>query len=537
MSMLLNYLYLIQKITITQKVNGLIYYAKMIPWLGKKISDQWYQSPRIKKVLSILLLGWTMLCGFFGKAIYLGVMICLPLGIRFGQDASHMVSGGMLYLFFILSCIAGPCILNTTTYPQKKEYVLLHLMHMDAKRYVYAKWFMEFILPSVYVFILWLGILYLSNFPLWYAGVVALCYLCSHFFGEVLHIQYFKHHKKAFAATFSLNVPLCIGLYALAYIPLLIGNDVLSKQLLWIGTMLIYSMLSVILACMYLRKVDFSFIMKKGMLANRDIYNGVLVTKSMTADAKLQDKDYTKAELQAQHFVNKQGYEYLNALFFQRHKRLFYRPMRNRIVGILICFVILDLVVFFLGEEAISSLSSPLSALPSLLFVLYFVSIGERVTRVMFYNCDASLLHYGYYKQPKAILTNFRIRLQKIIQMNFILALLISIGFLSFLICSKNAYEGLDIMVFLISIFSISAFFSIHHLFLYYVLQPYTGELEMKSPIFALVNTGVYLACFMASKIEGSMIFAIVILCATIGYCVLALLLVYRYAPKKFHIR
>lgn len=537
MSRMINDLYQIESIVIAQRVNGLIYYAKMIPWLGKKISDQWYRSPHIKKILSVLVLLWMVLYGFLRKALYVGIMIYLPLGLRFGQDTSGIVSGGMLYVFMILSCLAGPCILNTTTYPQKKEYVLLQLMHMDARRYVHAKWLEEILLATLHLFFVWFIAMHLSSFPLWYAGVVAVCYMCSHYLGEALHIHYFKHHKKPIASSFSMIVPLCLLLYALAYVPIAVGASFLAKEMLWIVCMLIYSSLGAGVSFVYLRRVDFSSIMRKGINANRDIYNGVMLQESKTADAKLQDKDYTKEELHAQNFSDKQGYEYLNALFFQRHKRLFYRPMRNRIIGILGCFLLLDILVLFLGEEVISYISNPLAALPALLFMLYFVSIGERVTRAMFYNCDASLLHYGYYKQPKAILTNFRIRLRKIIQMNMILALLISLGFLSFLLCTKQSYESIDILLFLMSTFSISIFFSIHHLFLYYVLQPYTGELEMKSPIFATVNTIVYFACYMASKIDGSRLFAIGILCATIAYCAIALYLVYRYAPKKFHIR
>ena len=32
----------------------------------------------------------------------------------------------------------------------------------------------------------------------------------------------------------------------------------------------------------------------------------------------------------------------------------------------------------------------------------------------MFYNCDMSLLHYGFYRQPKVILKNFRFRLLRV---------------------------------------------------------------------------------------------------------------------------
>ena len=39
----------------------------------------------------------------------------------------------------------------------------------------------------------------------------------------------------------------------------------------------------------------------------------------------------------------------------------------------------------------------------------------EEFCKAMFFNCDISLLKYGYYREADAILKNFKIRLRKII--------------------------------------------------------------------------------------------------------------------------
>ena len=155
----------------------------------------------------------------------------------------------------------------------------------------------------------------------------------------------------------------------------------------------------------------------------------------------------------------------------------------------------------------------------------------------MFYNCDVSLLHYSYYRQPSAILENFIIRLRRIIFLNSIVATLINIGFISVLICLRTAFPILDILLYILTIYSISIFFSVHHLCMYYLLQPYTGELEMKSPIFAVVGGVVYFVSYMAMQIEGSMVFTLIVLSATLLYSVIALVLVWKKASSTFHIR
>ena len=155
----------------------------------------------------------------------------------------------------------------------------------------------------------------------------------------------------------------------------------------------------------------------------------------------------------------------------------------------------------------------------------------------MFYNCDVSLLHYGYYRQPKAILTNFKIRLRKLILMNVFLAVLLCIGFLSVMVIGKMSFPPVSIALFIVSIFSMAIFFSVHHLCMYYILQPYTGELESKSPMFNVINSVVYFICYMAFRLDGNMFFALLLVVVTIGYSLLALLLVYRLARNNFHIR
>ncbi len=47
-----------------------------------------------------------------------------------------------------------------------------------------------------------------------------------------------------------------------------------------------------------------------------------------------------------------------------------------------------------------------------LVFIMYCITSGRNITKALFYNCDYSLLKYGYYRKPEAILKNFRIRLR-----------------------------------------------------------------------------------------------------------------------------
>lgn len=533
MKMICNYLYLIKKITTTQKVNGLLYYAKMIPWIGKKIPDAWYASSTVKNVISIIWLLGSFLFTFVSKIIYIGVMFILPISMLAKPGTESFL---FVWIFFWLSGFAGPLLSNATTQPQKREYVMISLMHMNPRRYVFAQWIWHYGVESVLLGIVLLLFCLMSSLPLWYVIGLMLGFVTLHFCGEMIHIHYFSTHEKPLSSKYAFTIVLFVLLYGIAYGGIyFFTNPPFSET--WLVIVMALSSLACFFVLPYLFRVDYSTLMRKGIAMNRNIYDGSIYKQNNQAAVELKDQDYQEEELREHKYERFHGYEYLNALFFQRHKRLFFRPMRRRIIGILVGFCLLDLFVIF-AKPDLQAIQQPLTILPATIFLLYFISIGERVTRAMFYNCDNSLLHYGYYRQADAILTNFKIRLRKIIAMNCLLATLLSLGYGSFVwLAWQSGFTMLDHFIFIASIFSVSIFFSIHHLFLYYILQPYTGELEMRSPMFGVINSVVYFICYMLSQLEGTRLLAILILLVTILYSLLALFLVKRLAPKNFHIR
>jgi len=84
----------------------------------------------------------------------------------------------------------------------------------------------------------------------------------------------------------------------------------------------------------------------------------------------------------------------------------------------------------------------------------------------------------------------------------------------------------------------LACFFSIHHLAIYYIIQPYTANLEVKSPLFRGINTVMYVVCYMCSGIDSSSyMFSIGVIIFTVIYMIIALTLVYKLAPKTFKLK
>lgn len=83
-----------------------------------------------------------------------------------------------------------------------------------------------------------------------------------------------------------------------------------------------------------------------------------------------------------------------------------------------------------------------------------------------------------------------------------------------------------------------SIFFSIHHMVLYYLLQPYNVYSETKSSTYSIANFITYIACYCMLKLElPTMEFGLATIVFTLVYCIISLILAYRLAPKTFRLR
>ena len=250
------------------------------------------------------------------------------------------------------------------------------------------------------------------------------------------------------------------------------------------------------------------------------------------ADVQINDKKINAEELKNKLFEKKTGYEYLNSLFFHRHKRIVAKPMKWRLYIIALIFLLAAIALLYapISEAHKEKLLGLLpNSTPIFVFGMYLMSTGERICKAMFCNCDVSLLRYGYYRDPKVILSNFTSRIKKVVTLNVIPALAICLALTGVFVICGGASRLMTMVPLFLCIICLAAFFSIHHLFMYYVIQPYTAELTIKSPAFSLVNVIMYMVCYSCSTINiSSYYFTLGVLILTVVYMLVALAITYK---------
>ena len=169
---------------------------------------------------------------------------------------------------------------------------------------------------------------------------------------------------------------------------------------------------------------------------------------------------------------------------------------------------------------------------------MYILNRGTTVTQAMFMNCDHSMLTYRIYRTPKVILGVFKERLKTLILINLVPALLIGIGLSFLLYITGGTDNNLNYIILFISIIAMSIFFSVHYLVMYYLLQPYNANTEMKSSTYSIVQGITYFVCyFFIGKQLSTFYFGLATIIFSILYCFISLIIIYKKAPKTFKLR
>lgn len=166
------------------------------------------------------------------------------------------------------------------------------------------------------------------------------------------------------------------------------------------------------------------------------------------------------------------------------------------------------------------------------------MTVADKASRAMFFNCDKDMLHYAYYRNPNMILQNFKARLFRVSLYDLAIAAVVCLAAIGFcLICGTNIFT-VDMLLFCLSILLLSILFTTHHLCLYYIFQPYSESLQIKNPFFTVINTAIYMLCFLCLQINvGGFAFTMTVLGFTVVYIAAALILVYRRAPRSFRVK
>ncbi|AIQ46036.1 hypothetical protein R70723_09175 [Paenibacillus sp. FSL R7-0273] len=521
--------------------NRLIYYFRSIPVLGKTMKDSVYSNWALKKTFTVIALILRILFAFATRFAYLGLIVYLPVSLAAGdlslKEQYDIYLHILVLLSFIVSAVSNAVILE----PKRDKYICVKLMRMPADKYMHATLalrgvsFFIYFVPAMLVF----GAAFEA--PLWHGILLALLLTLWRTAAEALHLLVFDR-KEVVVVKQNALVWSVIGIgYVLAFLPLYTGGALLDMDAVLMSLPAVLAvLLPGVIAVIYIARYPRY---RNAVDAVTKIDDPLLDMSRMMKEAnqkqvETKEQDISAEQLRPERFAGKSGYAYLNAIFFSRHRRLLVQPIQRRLAiigGLSAAGLLLQLTAPELFAQLVQYL---MVGLPVFVIVMNFTSIGELVCKAMFFNCDLSLLRYGFYRERSAILSNFRVRLLRLSGLNLIPAAAICLAVNLLIFLSGESWSAADALIFSGAVLGLSLFFSVHHIFMYYIFQPYSTELNMRNPFFTIVNSIVMGVAVIALQFKGAPgQFALFVLLAAAAYTLIALILVYRYSHRTFRVK
>ena len=505
------------------RTNSFLYYLKRFPLIKHFIADDIYASSGIKTFAKCLAFLYEFLTLFIWKILYLLIIFVFP-SIMLETMVPQEIS---FHIFFFMTLIGG--IMNTSLMdPSKDKYYAIVLMRMNAKKAALSE-FLYFQLKNM----IGMGVAIFSvqrmvSLDLWACiSSVILVVSVKFVFGGLLLKKSEKNIYNENKTDFS-KLILCMLFMILAFVP-----PFFSMYLSLYGysaACLVMVLPAIYAVCYLLKYKGYAFLYKRLLVPDHIIFDNSQIQKQT-------QKAYTDKIEYETITSSKTGYAYFNQLFMERHKKILTKTAnRIALVSVIVLSIVLALVILL--EPVKAAVNEHLvSMLPFSLFGMYLINRGESITKALFINCDNAMLHYRFYRQPHAVLEMFRLRLQSLIFINLRPASIIAIGLVILLFASGSSTNLMDYIVLPVTIISLSIFFSVHYLVLYYLLQPYNSEVEMKNPFYQVITVLTYMVCYTFMQQIDSNYFGIWVIGLTAVYIVIALILAYRLSPKTFKLK
>ncbi len=517
------------KLEVAYTVNGIIYALKQIPLVKKILPSKLYSCSGLKIFALIVMLFIRFVEVFLYKVLYIFPLIFIPVSTFNEIHGEANSSSFFLHILFFMTLI-GTFINSNLFEASRHRYYAVILMRMNARDHTiahYSVYLVKLVVGFLAILMIFGG---LCGVPIWMRLVLPFGIAgCKLLYNTWTLYRFSRKNGDYDLKKSGQKVIALVVLAAAAYIPCLIGFPLPSYVTIAlfgiaaIGGVFgyVYMTRYNLYRPIYQQTLTDSAVDRKDLALKTRKQN---VEKSISADTNITS--------------NKEGFEFLNDLFVKRHKKLLWKTTMFISAGCLAVAAIMFVIILAFPDSRSTFKSVPLKGLPYLTFIMYFLNRGTGITQALFMNCDHSLLTYSVYKQRSNILKLFRIRLREIIKINIVPALIIGVSLAVMLALCGGSGDPLDYIILLISVPCISIFFSVHYLTIYYLLQPFNAGTEMKSGMYTFITSATYFACYMLMQCRfPTHIFGLITIIFSLLYCVIACLLVYRFAPKSFRIR
>lgn len=537
---ILRYAWYQETFHLSKRINGLLYYLRKIPLLGSSIPETVYHFYKGKKILfclfAILSIPLRFLTKFIWLTIYVGgASSAINLAVNADPSPLPLHPEAFLLGFAIWLSITGLIYRFSQGFEPfisqaNREFMVN--VKLSQKLFLQSQLLVEPVIHSLaYIPALFVLSDLAHQWLLFPVGLLTIPTM--QLSGYACTFWLFKRHifiKHWSWQNWALILPGC-AFALLAFFKRDALNSYFLVTLLLIQVPLFFRSLHVVLTFDQITEY-LNFRMEESLAVDKKIVQLTQGNEYTRQGLKMQEKLKLDNSKDLTHLT---GMTYLNALLFQRYRSILIKGLKKRLVFLLLIPALFATVRFFSHQPFKLPEKGLIALLPFTLMAMYAVSLGKQITQMVFVNCDITMLHYPFYREPKTILAGFNYRFIQTLKFNSIFALTL---FLIIMLAGHFQYSWQLTLLTAYLLFSITFLFSFHDLFIYYILQPFTQDMEIVNPFYSILSGALYWLAYLNTqlKIESPLY----ILGLSIGislYVGIGYLILLKKAPKTFRLK
>ncbi|MFZ2915274.1 MAG: hypothetical protein WA038_02190 [Streptococcus suis] len=539
MKTILHYFWYQEKYNLHRTVNGFFYYLRKLPLVGQSIPESIFKSYSFKSALFLFLHIFSIPSRFLVKGLW------LALNFYFASFWINLLSGGEFNFWNVLP---GTWLLGFSLWlvfvgyafrfgkgfepfiaKSKREF--MRNFGLSQSSFLQSQLFIEPIITSLSYLPALLIFSSLSGNWL-YLPLGLLTIPTGVFTGQALNRALFNRGILARRNSWQSWVILGTGLAAIA--SLIFFRNHLSP--IFLLPILACQVLLIWFGYRYLKQqtnhLDYLYYcMDQSLQMDKNFFELTKGNEYTRQGLQMQDKLSTEKGKDLSHLS---GMTYLNALLFDRYKKILYKKVRNWVLSLVVILVALEAFRYYLEPFELTD-AVLLRCLPFSFMIMYIASSGKVVAQMVFVNCDISMLHYPFYREAKTIIAGFNYRFWQICKLNLIFACSL---FLTIMVLGRFAFSMETILLTALLLISLTALFSFHDLFIYYILQPFTKDMEVINPVYKFLSGALYWVAYLNIKLDlGSHLYILLISLAMIAYVSIGYWILLKKAPQTFRLK
>ena len=517
--------------------NKIINYIQKIPLIKNLVTPYIYGDYEKKDKLALIIKILMVIKNIFGKIIYLLIlyfMSSFPYSIIQEIWGEHFISRTDLFYLLWLAFLWMGTYKNSVSGIDSDTKIMLYSFRLPYEQYHHHAKRSLFEDRIIYTLVLSVTFYILELSPV-LIGLALLTILVARIYADVIEIAYILRkgfaEKNQWLETLKFFIKLVLPFIVWYFISYNVAILALP----------IYFLIVTIYLTINLRNKRFMDLLERATHYHIQEFDEAQITlananlKGIETD-ELSDEVYASTNLES-----KKGFTLYNDIFIKRHRKLWFKPLRNTVViyaGVLTIATLVYLILSSFGLVSEVDMHGFDKFLPVIikiyLFGMYFTNLGEKLTKAYYLHGDYSLLHYAFYKRKENIWRQYLSRLKTLMLINLVPALIVITFLFIWQLILPNIFIIGDTLRTAGSIVLITLFFSIHSLSLYYLIQPFNKKLEAKSSIYFIINFIVYMFVINADDIFMSNIGVMIVGAFVLAYFVISVILVKMFSHKTF---